>query len=119
MKIRLMVLVAIAAALAGVELRADQRPTQSSQKPEQQTVAVQGPLRLTIPTWIEPTPKRFGMVTLTQPERRGEVVRLSVPIGELTMRAAHAIGRAQQHRAEQKARREVEQAIRDVQGAQR
>jgi hypothetical protein len=119
MKFRLMLLAAIVAALAGVELRANQRPNQSGQKPEQLTVAVQSPLRLTLPTWIEPTPKRFGVFTLLPSERRGEIVHVSMPIGELAMRAAHKIGQTQHRRAEQKARKEVQQAMKDFQASQR
>ena len=50
---------------------------------------------------------------------RGEMVRVSVPVGELTMRAVHAIGRSQYRRAEEKARKEVEQALKDLQASQR
>lgn len=67
MKWRLMLLTVIVASLAGVELRADQRPNPSNQAPEQLTVVAPGPMRLTIPTWIEPPPKRFGVFTVAQP----------------------------------------------------
>ena len=119
MKLQLLLLTAVLVSMAGVELRADQRPNQSSQTGEQLNVVAQGPLRLAIPTWIEPTPKRFGVFTIASPELPGEMVRVSVPVGELTMRAARAIGRSQYRRAEEKARKEVEQALKDLQASQR
>jgi hypothetical protein len=115
MKLRLVFLAAIAASMSGVPLQADQRPNQSSQTPEPLAVAAEGPRRLAIPTWIEPTPRKFGIFTIASPELPGEIVKVSVPVGELTMRAARAIGRAQYRRAEEKARKEVEQALKDFQ----
>jgi hypothetical protein len=112
-------LAAIVASMAAVELRADQRANQSSPAPEQLTVAAQGPPGLTIPTWIEPPPKTFGIFTLALPAQRGEVFRVSVPVGELVMRAAHAIGQARYRQAEAKARKEVEQALKDFLASQR
>lgn len=116
----MLALLAVAVAmLASVELHADQRPTQSTQTPEQLTVAAQQPLRLTIPVWTEPPPKRIGVFTLVPPEHRGEIVQVSMPVGNLAMRAARAIGQAQSRRAEQKARKEVAQALKDFQTSQR
>src|SRR5262245_35787783 len=110
---------AVVLAVASVNLHADQRPTQSNPVPEQLTVAAPQPLRITIPLWIEPPPKRIGVLTIVPPDRRGEVIQMSLPVGDLTMRAARAIGQTRQHRAEQQARREVAQAIKDLQAAQR
>jgi hypothetical protein len=45
------------------------------------------------------------------PETRGEVARVTVPIGEVAVRAARAVGDARQKRAERKAREEVQRAI--------
>jgi hypothetical protein len=112
-------LAAIVASMGGVELRADQRPNQSSPAPEQVTVAAQGPQPLTIPTWIAPPPKTFGIFTLAQPEQPGEIFRVSVPVGALVMRAAHAIGQARYRQAEAKARKEVEQALNKFLASQR
>ena len=75
-------------------LSADQRPTQSNAAPKQLTVATQQPLRLTIPLWIEPPPKRIGVLTLVPPERRGEMIQMSLPVGDLAMRAARTVGQA-------------------------
>jgi hypothetical protein len=119
MNLQLTLLTAIVVSSVGVDLRASQRPSQPGEPPEQLTVAAQRPLRLTIPVWIEPPPRRLGVFTIVPPERPGEVVRVAVPIGALTMRAAHAVGQAQQRRAERKARKEVEQALKDLQAAQR
>jgi hypothetical protein len=93
---------------------AESQAQQSSQKPEPVTVAAQTPLRVTLPIWVEPPPKRFGVFTLTQPDHRGEVVQVSVPIGDIAMRAARGIGQAQHRRAEQKARKEVEQVMKEL-----
>jgi hypothetical protein len=106
----LALLTAIVALSAGAELRAGQRATSPSQAPRRLSVSAQEPLRLTIPAWIEPTPKRFGVVTLTPPER-SEMIHVSVPIGKFTMRAAHAMRQARYRRSEQKARKEVERAL--------
>jgi hypothetical protein len=118
MKLWRLLLAAILASLA-VDLRASQRPNQSNQTPEQLTVAAQRPLRLTIPVWVEPPPKRIGVFTVVPPERRGEMIQLSTPLGDLTMRAVRAVGQTQYRRAEQKARKEVSQALEDFQATQR
>jgi len=107
----LALLTAIVALSAGADLRAGHRATSPSQAPRGLSVSAQEPLRLTIPAWIEPTPKRFGVFTLTPPERRSEMIHVSVPIGELTMRAAHAVRQAQYRRSEQRARKAVERAL--------
>jgi hypothetical protein len=55
------------------------------------------------------------MVTLVPPEMNGEVVRVSVPIGELVSKATGAISDANHRRAERKAdervRKDLEQFI--------
>jgi hypothetical protein len=110
----LALLTAIVALSAGVELRAGQPAISPSQAPRRLSVSAQEPLRLTIPAWIEPTPKRFGVFTLTPPERRSEMIQVSLPIGEFTMRAAHAMRQAQYRRSEQRARKEVARALAHV-----
>src|SRR5436190_23703091 len=47
-------------------------------------------------------PTRLGVFTLVPPQTNGEVIRLSIPVGEITMRAAHAISDAHHRRAERK-----------------
>ena len=115
----LAVFAAAVAVLASVEAHADQRPSQAAPAPEQLTVAAPRPLRLTIPLWIEPPPKRIGVLTVVPPERRGEIIQLSMPVGDLAMRAVNAVGQLQHRRAEQKARKDVVQALKDFQAAQR
>jgi hypothetical protein len=110
--------VAVVIVLASVPLHADQRAAPSNPTPEQLAVATQQPLRLTIPLWTEPPPKRLGVLTIVPPEHRGEVIQMSLPVGDLTMRAARAIGQTQHRRAEQKARTDVAQALKDFQIAQ-
>jgi hypothetical protein len=56
-------------------------------------------------------PKTLGIFTLVQPTRPGEIVRLSVPIGELVMRAFRSVGEANQRRQEAAARRRVAAAL--------
>src|SRR5262245_54223153 len=109
---RALLRILVAIGCVGATLEAVSR---RGQVPRELRVTAQEPLRLTIPAWIEPTPKRFGVVTFMPPDRPSEVVRVSVPIGQLTMRAAHAIGQAQYRRSEQKARKEVEQALKALQ----
>ena len=108
---RLIVLsVTVLASLSGVAsvtLRADQ----SNQPSDRLRLAFQEPSRLIIPAWPLPPPKRLGVGSITPPETRGEVIQISVPIGALTMRVARSVGNAQYHRAERKAREEVERAI--------
>jgi hypothetical protein len=48
-------------------------------------------------------PTHLGMFTLVPPEANGEVVRVSIPIGEFVSRAARAISDANHRRAERKA----------------
>lgn len=119
MTLRFVLWTAVVALLSAVDLWANQRANQPGQSAERLSVTGQQALRLTIAPWIEPTPKRFGVFTLTPPERRSEMIRVSVPIGEVAMRAANAIGRAQYRRAEQEARKEVEQAMKEFGAAQR
>jgi hypothetical protein len=56
-------------------------------------------------------PKTFGIFTLVPPTERGEIVRVSVPIGELVSRAFKGVAAANQRRREAAARREVEAAL--------
>ena len=69
---------------------------------------------INLPVWTEPTPTRLGMLTLLPPQTPGEVVRVSVPIGEITTRAIRAIGDAQRRRTERKAREEVLGVLRAI-----
>jgi len=57
---------------------------------------------------IESTlPKSLGIFTLVEPQLRGEMVRVSVPIGELVMRAVRSVTTGHYRRREAAARRRV------------
>jgi hypothetical protein len=53
-------------------------------------------------------PKTLGIFTLVPPELQGEIVRVSVPIGELVSRAFRGVAAAKQRRREKAARRRVD-----------
>ncbi|MBY0495331.1 MAG: hypothetical protein K2Y23_14055 [Cyanobacteria bacterium] len=62
----------------------------------------------------QPPVRSWGGMTMVQPDTvRGEFVRIKVPVGEITMKAARAIQRAHYHRAERKARERVDRALQD------
>ena len=63
--------------------------------------------------WTEPTVRTFGMFTVVFPGSPGEIIKVSLPIGELTTRAARAVSSARHRRAERKAGEEVQRALRD------
>lgn len=58
---------------------------------------------------------RLGMFTLALPRRDGEIVRLTIPVGELVSRTARAVSDANHRRAERKAdervRKDLEQFL--------
>jgi len=60
-------------------------------------------------------PTRLGMLTLQPPQTTGEVVRISIPVGELVSKAARALSDANHRRAERDAdervRKDLEQFI--------
>ena len=56
-------------------------------------------------------PKTLGIFTLVPPTGPGEIVRVSVPIGELVSRAFTAAAAANRRRQEAAARRKVEAAL--------
>lgn len=57
-------------------------------------------------------PKALGIFTLEPPSAPGEIVRVSVPIGELVSRAFKSVAAAHRQRQEASARRKVEAALR-------
>ena len=80
---------------------------------ERINLALQQPI-LVVPdvSPVESTlPKTVGIFTLVQPTRPGEMVRVSIPIGELVMRAFRSVGEANQRRQEAAARRRVAAAL--------
>lgn len=52
-------------------------------------------------------PKSLGIFTLVEPQLRGEMVRVSVPIGALVMRAVRSVTTGDYRRQEAAARRRV------------
>ena len=59
------------------------------------------------------SPARLGIFTLVQPILPGEMIRVSVPIGELVTRAFRGVAAANQRRQQAAARRRVEAALRE------
>ena len=87
-------------------------------EPKQINPALQTPPRLIIRSqdlFPLTRPTRLGMFTLVSPQTNGEVVRVSIPFGELVSRAAQAVSDANHRRAERKAdervRKDLEQFI--------
>jgi hypothetical protein len=85
--------------------------------------ALQKPQRLSlvIPPVFPLVPqgnRRIGILTLAAPDTNGEIVKVVVPIGELTTRLARKISSAQYRRGERKAREAVERSLRDFQAQQ-
>lgn len=80
---------------------------------ERISLALQQPI-LVVPSvgQVESTlPKTLGILTLVPPIRPGEIVRVSVPIGDLVSRAFRSVAGANQRRQESAARRRVEAAL--------
>ena len=90
------------ASLQRIRLALDSQPTPQS--------------TLATPVWAPPERRTFGIVTLVPTESRGEIIRLSLPIGELATRGVRSIQNAKQRRAERKAREEVQAAMRQLTG---
>jgi hypothetical protein len=59
-------------------------------------------------------PKKIGPLTLVQPTKRGEFVRVSVPVGALVTGALHRAAAVHRRQRERAARREVEAALRSI-----
>jgi hypothetical protein len=79
----------------------------AEQQPSRElTAAAQVPPKLVIKTedlFSLTRPIRFGLFTVVPPRTNGEVVRVSVPVGELIAKAARAVSRANHRRAERNA----------------
>jgi hypothetical protein len=57
------------------------------------------------------SPKKLGIFTLVPPKLRGEMVRVSVPVGALVMHVVDGVAAANRRRQEGAARRRVEAAL--------
>ena len=65
------------------------------------------PIVRDIPLFESPSPTKLGIFTLVPPTSRGEMIRVSVPIGELVMKAFTGVATANRRRQEAAARRRV------------
>ena len=63
------------------------------------------------------TPQKLGIFTFVPPQFRGEMVRVSVPIGDLLTRGFNGIARAHQRRQAESVRRRVEAELKAVKAA--
>jgi len=75
-------------------------------EPKRIDAALQTPPKLIIRTedlFPVRRPSRLGMFTLVPPETNGEVVRVSIPVGELVSKAARTIFDANHRRVDRKA----------------
>jgi hypothetical protein len=59
---------------------------------------------------IDP-PRTLGFLTLVPPQLRGEMIRVSVPVGEFVMGAVRSVREAGQRRQQAAARRRVADAL--------
>lgn len=57
-------------------------------------------------------PRTFGIFTVVAPELRGEMIRVSVPVGALVSQAYRSVAAANRRRQERAARRQVEADLR-------
>jgi hypothetical protein len=101
-----------------VEIGVGSARAEQAEPPKRINAAIQTPPKLIIRSeelFPLTPPTRLGMLTLVPPENNGEVVRVSVPVGELVSKAARAISDANHRRAERKAdervRKDIEQFI--------
>lgn len=60
-----------------------------------------------VPPWVAPAATRLGILTVVPPDLNGQMVKVVLPVGELTSRAAHALSTARRRRAERNTRAEV------------
>lgn len=85
------------------------------------SVALEKPAGIDISTvpQIPDYPIKLGPFRQVAPERRGEVIRLSLPIGEYVANAIGALASAKRRRDEAAARRKVDEALREFAEQQR
>ena len=76
-------------------------------------LALQQPLPIVpgVVPFQENLPQKLGILTLVPPTMPGEIVRVSIPIGEFVSRAIRSVAAANQRRQEAAARRKVEAAV--------
>jgi hypothetical protein len=104
----------IVIASLGASLKGQQPEPPSSL--ERLRLALDHQPQLTAPAflpWTQPTPTRLGFLTLVPPGPNGQIVRVSIPVGGLAMRAVHAVSSAQHRRADRRADQRVQRSIRE------
>lgn len=92
---------------------------ESSSALQRVRVSLQNPpiqSKLTTPLWDEPGHTRIGILTMVPPQHRGEIVRVSLPVGDLVTRAVRGVAATTHRRAERKAREEAQRVIADQPG---
>src|SRR5215207_7320176 len=85
-------------------------------------VSLQNPPRdpkLSALPWMGSDRRKVGILTLIPAAHRGEIVRLSLPLGDLVTRAARSIGAANYRRAERRAREEVRRVMLEMEAQRR
>ena len=93
-----------------------QQPTSSPSSEERaRRLTLQGSELLILP---QDPARTFGVLTLVPPTSAGEMVRVNVPIGELISRAARAVARSKQRRAEKAAHDEVMRSLAEFKARQ-
>jgi hypothetical protein len=68
-------------------------------------------LRIVLPP-ESPTPRKLGALNLAAPDfQRGEVIKISLPVGDLAMQLSRKIAAAQRERADRKAAERVQRDL--------
>ena len=81
---------------------------------EKVRVALQHQPVLKVPPLVSPSNPRLGIITFLPPITSGEMVKVSVPVGELVTRATRTVSTARRRRAERKAHEEVLRALEEL-----
>lgn len=98
-----------------------QQPESSSSLQRVRVILQNPPIqsRLSTPLWSEPGRRNIGILTLIAPEHRGEMVRMSLPVGDLVTRVVRGVGAAKHRRAQRKAREEVQRVMLEIEAQPR
>ena len=83
-------------------------------------VALQTPSTLTVSVPLtDPAHRKLGILTLIPPQLPGEIIRVSLPIGDLVTRGVRGLRTARYERAERKAREAVKRDLSHFEARQR
>src|SRR5688572_8308767 len=77
------------------------------------------PSILSTPVIGEPRRTKVGIFTFIPPSHRGEMVRVSLPVGDLVVRGVRGFNAMQHRRAERRAREEVQRVLREYEAQRR